>query len=359
MSLARKIVSPLFHATIHDFDYPRVGPDSVFWTCESSAIAQTYLPISVGTLQTQHVFSSQHNEPVAPNRADPYYAIVLQMGFHATEIQYNLHGVATKWAMPKGYPSYGSVIDFIENTLGYQSAHPVAKSYLLKCEGWDPINHQDTISPANFQSTGFLWIIASHEKLKLFDLALAQHHLGSNPNINLFDQIADHGYDGVILPDHCQSLIRGTVSHRSIGFFEKTLPLLTLNTIPATHFEWSENNEACLISPEHQTWIDARAAVEKNANIKTTLDVHEPIVALRRIRDERDCVPKGTRGVVLRIEDDRILVEFSGDILMDCAIDDICSNRKQEHRKNSDADSSQDIKNSVLARKIRALSPSP
>src|SRR5205809_231705 len=106
MTSATKIATPLFHATIKSYDHPKPGNDLVLWTTESSAIAQTYLPSAQGTTRTQHIFSSELNKQVAPNRTDPLYAVVLQMGFEAIDVAYDRNGVAKTWSAGKDYPTY-------------------------------------------------------------------------------------------------------------------------------------------------------------------------------------------------------------------------------------------------------------
>lgn len=327
MTTIKKIAVPLFHATVDVFDKPHPGDDLAFWTTESSAIAQTYLPASQGTIQTKHIFSSDLDKPVAPNRADPLYAVVLQMGFEATDIVHDRNGVASKWQQPAGYPTYGDVVRHIEDELGYRSAHPTIKSFHLQSETWDSRRHQNVIVPANYKKQGYLWVVTGHEKMRFFDLTDPATHAPDNlpSGQPLFARLQAQGYDGVVITDHCQSATRGQIEHRSIGFFAAAVEKLSFQTIPAVHFDWNASDPADLLdSPEYTSLTRAAAAIESAR--RATMVNYEPddlVVASRRIRDGRDTVPKGTRGTVLQIADDSFLVQFAGDVMMACTREDL------------------------------------
>lgn len=325
MTIAKKVTSPLFHATHETFDRPKVGSDLVFWTAESSAICQAYLPSAEGAIQTRHIFASDMNEPVRPNRADPLYAVAIQMGFVATDIQLSRTGIAEKWRQPSGYPRYKDMIAYIENVLGYTSVHPIAKSYCLKRASWNARTHQDEIAPANYQKPGTLWIIEGHEKMRLFDME-ASHQHGQHlldvppPTGTVFERLISQGYDGVIIPDHCHSQNLGNIAHRSIGLFIKSLACLEMKSIPATHFDWSPGGSSLVLdSPEYASWRRAGEALRMAAEAeKIVFEVYDHVIANKRLRDGRDTVPKGTHGMVMARNNRKLIIEFAGDITMEC-----------------------------------------
>jgi hypothetical protein len=258
--------SNLFHGTINNFDKPKASNyDGVFWTADCSTIAQNYIPQSIGNTHTNHVFENEMNQLVKPHQNDSFYAVVLLMGFEASDVKHDRIGKAISFSCKKDYPRYKDVIKYIENTLGYTSLANSPKSYELKTSGWDSESRHEIISNNNFNQPGFLFIIQGHEKMKIYDMTTERGDL-QEPQCNeigKFESLQKKGYDGVIINDFCQSKVWGNVGHKSVGFFTQAIPDLNFEKIPACNFEWGASPKdffGVTETPQYKTWLNAKKA---------------------------------------------------------------------------------------------------
>jgi hypothetical protein len=255
----------LFHGTSAEFDTPRIGADGLFWTAERSNVAQNYIPIACTTCATPHVFRNELTVRVAPHRFNVFYTVVLMMGHQATDIKYDHQGRANSFSFAPDYPTYGDVVQYIEQHLGYVSATASPKSYQIRTKGWDGEGRHDIIAPADYKKPGFLLIVSGHHPMKIAELT-EQGYDSTNPQylaLPVFDRLRRQGYDGVVIDDICQSKTQGNVEHRSIGFFQHAIDRLRIQTIPATHFDWDANQadlSANSDTPEFTRWNNASKA---------------------------------------------------------------------------------------------------
>lgn len=263
-----KLPEFLFHGTTYDFDTPRTGGyDDLFWTADSSAVAQNYISESNGLVSTGHIFSSDMNMRVRPNLNDPYYAIVQMMGHKAIDAKYDRNGIAQSFSAGSEYPTYHEMVQYIETHLGYISENTNPKSYRLKTKGWDSEARHDLIAPAAYKKPGFLHIVSGHEGLRIFDMSNAEGDLSSpqHNELSKFSELRKRGYDGVIINDFCQSKTWGNLEHKSYGFFKDSIAELKIDRIPAVNFDWACDNTEMVKAKdtaEFLSWKAAKLAVD-------------------------------------------------------------------------------------------------
>lgn len=258
--------SVLFHGTGESLDgqLRPGGYDGVFWTAESSAVAQTYIPAAAGSTYVA-IQSHLLDERVRPSRTDPCYSIAKRIGPAARDIWWDEFGRAKAWVIPEGYATYRDVVRHLEETLGYSPrAGQLDRVYELLVDGLDPETHESQIVPAAYRRPGSLVIVTGFQSMALFDMSRGESDLQDRQYhaVAKFAELAELGYDGVIIDDFAQSKTWGNVGHRSIGFFAHAMPQLGTEIIPAKRFDWSPTTgglQTC-DTPELLAWKLARAA---------------------------------------------------------------------------------------------------
>lgn len=253
-------IEHLFHGTIE----PLVGAlrpggyDGVFWTAESSAIAQCYIPATGGsTFASVSRYELDHH--VRPAQACPFYSVAKMIGPPAKNVETDQIGAPRSWGIPAGYATYRQVIDHIENALGYaRRDHCGDLSYELLTDGWKSETQEHVIVPSGYRKPGSLVIVDGFQEMQLLDLSRGESDLTDLQyhKLKAFREAEANGFDGVVIDDFCQSKAWGNVGHRSIGFFAHSLAKLQATVIPVVRFDWDETREGLAVtdSPEFVEW---------------------------------------------------------------------------------------------------------
>lgn len=237
-----KTCTSLFHGTGELLNGPlRPGAyDAVFWTAESSAVAQTYIPTS-GFKIFSGVSSYQMGKGVRPSKNDPFYSVAKIIGPAAKEIQWDVFGQANSWIQPKGYATYQDVANYLQKEFGYVNMDESGGcAFELLADRWNSDVQELEILPSNFKRMGSLIIIDGFSEMKFLDISTGDSDLNDlqyNKH-KIFNQARDQGFDGVVIDDFCQTLLWGNVGHRSVGFFDHAISKLITKVIPASNFEW-------------------------------------------------------------------------------------------------------------------------
>jgi hypothetical protein len=290
----------LFHGTGEDFkisDIKTGGYDDVFWTTESSSIAQTYIPVAGGFIHTssgqisspskseviiniQKRFGINYQDVVYRNNqlqsykeADVFKKIVQENQEvlkkllnidkeirinteRATEkdisvqernslIKKNSDLIAKKEFFEKKYhetnvqKEKNNYVNKELQKLGYK---PVAKDeygldyrWKIKIKGFE-------IKNADYRLSGRLFIVIPKEDLKIFDATMGGEVEGDlnsleYNNFGLIRGAEKAGYDGIKINDFAQIESEGNFGHHSIGLFKNALKKVEVKSIPATHPE--------------------------------------------------------------------------------------------------------------------------
>lgn len=247
------------------------GYDGLFWTAESASVAQTYIP-ATGAVVRASIFERDLNKSVWPKKHDLFYTLARQIGPAPLELSWDDFYMARSFRLPKGYATYGHVVDHIENVLGYTNQSAAGSGergervYELRTDGWNAAKDGYEIVAADFKKTGSLVIVSGHQQMRFFDMALGESDLTAVQyhSLGAFEQARARGYDGVVIDDFCQTKAWGNVAHRSIGFFDTALLRLSIEIIPACQFEWGgqSNDLAQTDTPEYTQWLRGQAAKE-------------------------------------------------------------------------------------------------
>lgn len=91
---------------------------------------------------------------------------------------------------------------------------------------WD-LNYDDegNIMKAGYKTKGRLYIVKPKRDMKMYDVSIGEGDLNDVQyhSLDLFRQLEDMGYDGVIIDDFAQHRYVGNVNHISYGFFDSAL----------------------------------------------------------------------------------------------------------------------------------------
>jgi len=290
----------LFHGTGERFDKRQLrtgGYDDIFWTTDSSAIAQTYIPTSPANLyvNTSHIaepttsneiqniqkliginydtskFKIDNNRVVSYQTPsifkkidDKKYKLINTLiainkalkkySAYADKYTYSKNKVLNddffkKWGeledtknkIEHEYRSYLSddlKFKYINKklmNLGYKPESTNSYDYKWK------LNFKDSeLQPGDFKFQGRLLIVIPKRDLKIYDTTDNGRREGDLMDLdyhkhNWFDLAKKKGYDGIKINDFAQSNDYGNVSHYSYGLFENTLKDLDVKEIKGKH----------------------------------------------------------------------------------------------------------------------------
>lgn len=260
-------VERLFHGTLGGLDGPPRpgGYDQVWWTAETSAVAQCYIPATGGTTYVS-VSAYELDQGVRPSPTSPLYALACELGPAATGVEVDGQGRVRSWRMPAGYLTNREVVRHIEDVLGYKNRGIGGDcAYELRTLGWDPVRGAKVVA-AEYKAPGSLVIVTGgFEAMRLYDASTGESDLTDLQyhRTELFRQLKGAGYDGVVIDDFCQSKTWGNVGHRSVGFFAPAIERLVLEVVPAVRFDWGESRQDLQVvdTPEYAAWLAAGGAM--------------------------------------------------------------------------------------------------
>lgn len=297
-NLIVKAGTELFHGTIEEFDKNNVRPggyDGIFWTADSSLIAQTYISTS-GKLWT----SSEGI--VRPSPDADTQSLQRQLGINYDYSQAEFNGQRT--SSYQECPEFKEIEDHYYNVLDkYMAADKALKEFVYKFKKLpddqqtdEMLNHMQNleveaerlkkmyydfkpekikneyvnkqleklgyahtgiesynsnanwklkiddneIKPADYMAPGRLFIVVPKRDLKIYDTTWGGKRDGDLTDLDYhkhdwFEKAKAAGYDGIRITDFAQSEDEGNLGHLSIGLFRPTLKDVTITEIPATH----------------------------------------------------------------------------------------------------------------------------
>jgi len=292
----------LFHGTGERFDKRQIrtgGYDDIFWTTDSSAIAQTYIPTSPAILSvsTSHI--------VEPTTSKEIQNIQKLIGINYDTSKFEINGnqivsyqppsifkkiedkkyklINTLIAINKALKKYSAYADkytysdsdklnndffkkwgdledykkkleneyrrylnddlklkYVNNklmNLGYKPDKTYSSNNDYR---WDLKFKDSELQPSDFKFQGRLLIVIPKRDLKLFDATYNGEREADLMNLDYhrhdwFEMAKKKGYDGIKINDFAQSDDYGNVSHYSYGLFEDTLKDLDIKEIKAKH----------------------------------------------------------------------------------------------------------------------------
>jgi hypothetical protein len=253
----------LFHASGEPIegDMHPGGYDGVFWTASCPAVAQVYIP-RTGGASLVAIPSYQLHERVRPSLNSDLYKAAIRLAGEQPDVEWSGTGEAKSWSIPQRWPTYGDMLTWFRDTLGYAEAaanHPFwARTHW---EGGGTV-----FAPAAYKMPGSLMVVdAKH--LNFYDYARGREGDLQSPDHNkldMFRRVEAAGYQGIVINDFCQSPAWGNVGHLSWGVFPSALRHVKWARIPATAFDWEETpgglNET--VTPEFRAAFEhAHAAV--------------------------------------------------------------------------------------------------
>lgn len=288
----------LFHGTGEEFDVSSLRPggyDKIFWTTDSSVIAQSYIPVSgVSTISTTEWLikpSSPYAEQFgviysdiekAPNGDVRSWRMQNKTLQNINEEYHRLSRASmdadkNKYAVIKEYEKFS--FDNIENQddpdvrekrkeLRYDAKIAVdnaektekeLRDYNVNQKKNDYVNDQlykmgykptefddyshnhtwnlkldrDTILPSDYRMKGRLLVVTPKRDMKIFDISTGESDLTDVQyhKLDLFDKLMENGYDGVKIDDFAQTEHQGNFGHRSVGFFKNAMKDLDIKEI--------------------------------------------------------------------------------------------------------------------------------
>lgn len=257
----RPIEGVLFHGTCE----PIIGPlhsrthDGLLWTADNPVIAQEYIPASGGSMACSKPYSYEFDSRPRPTEGNSLYLVSKQMtGSEVTDIQRDSRGDLMSWCFPKGWPTNGEIIDYIEKQLGYEFNGNGSVWLKTRFEGG-----KEVFKPASWKVPGEVYMTLS-DGLNLLDLRRGTEGDLSDPDhrrYHLFQKAADEGYDGVIINDFAQVEAFGNYGHVAYGLNSKGLEGREWMSFPAVNFGL-DTIDAPIVTPQLEEWIESIRASE-------------------------------------------------------------------------------------------------
>ena len=294
----------LFHGTIEQFKKEKAGVggyDNIFWTTDSPAIAQTYIPVA-----SKYHIKSEHLAMPTNNKIIQDFQKSIGIDYDYTQVEFDGNRLISykeapifrdysnkvnelNYAVVRAYTKLNDMHkkflemykadqdvpdDFLEEYKRvedeYHRLETENKKYNLEKYkndyvnqqlaklGYTPINigsngnhswellyDNNKIQPANYRAKGRLLIVTPKRDLRIYDNTLGGSTEGdlTDPEyhkLDLFKIVEKQGYDGIKINDFAQSSDWGNVNHTSIGLFKKTLKDLNFEEIEAIHHDLSD-----------------------------------------------------------------------------------------------------------------------
>lgn len=225
----------LFHGTCEPIEGGlRPGTyDRVFWTAETPAIAQSYIPEAGLSMILSHPGDWRLNERIRPNLHDPWADLMRQMGHWPREVEHDHCGRATSWSIGADHPTYGAALLFL-NALGYETGGTIWVSIKLAGE------HQE-IRPAAWKQPGFVYVTLN-DGLSFRDMRAELMSDLVDPahvKLDIFRDVEISGPDGIVIDDFAQCGRDHTnVGHVSFGLFAGAARTRDFVRFPATHCDF-------------------------------------------------------------------------------------------------------------------------
>lgn len=263
----------LFHGTCEEIDGdPKGGPyDQVFWTADSPAVAQAYIPragLRTWISEPRDVYDrAEHLRPTKYKSHAMQWALE-RAGVTVEDLDITWNGMsAWSWRIPPGWPTHGDYDDYIRS-LGYKASsngqYDVSETFTK--------DGRIQIMPADWRMPGQLLVVLA-EGLDLREADWSEDALGySNHNrVGDFQTFAERGLDGFRMEDVLQSDHHGNVGHEAIGLLPSGLEKISWLAIPAVRndgedfsvFSNSETPEFLAfmkeLSPGYRSKVDLEA----------------------------------------------------------------------------------------------------
>lgn len=105
-------------------------------------------------------------------------------------------------------------------SLGYEPDSSVGpnESYLWNIN----VDNNDNILPPDYKTKGKLYIIIPQRDMKMYDISTGEGDINDVQynSLDLFRELEEQGYDGIIIDDFAQHNKMGNFGHKSFGFFK-------------------------------------------------------------------------------------------------------------------------------------------
>lgn len=228
----------LFHGTCEEIAGPLHGGayDGVFWTAQSPAIAQAYIPRAGISTYIKRPSHPMRGDPVKPGSPDdPVTSWALSRAgatWDDLDVTFDRHRVDSFRILP-GWPNLEDLAFHISDTLGYGEPEN---------EIWEISIGRgasgQTFMPADWKLPGTL-IILRAEHLNIAAPQWQEEDLGyTNHNrVGAFSRFANEGVQAFRMQDLLQSRYHGNVMHEAIGILPEALAGCDWIGIPATRHD--------------------------------------------------------------------------------------------------------------------------
>ena len=230
-----------FHGSAEPLDGPMHtgGFDGVFWMADCPAVAQCYIPRSGGASLVS-IPRYQMGERVRPSRHSDLYRAAILLAGSEPDVEWDAVGQSRSWTIPPGWPTYGAMLEWLRDDLGYAEAAPDVAFWARTStqDGQTRYMHSDWRIP------GTLLAVEARD-LRFLDRAggrEADLQVPDHLDLDLFRRAEGAGYDGIVINDFCQSPAWGNVGHRSWGVFASAMHKIRYAAIPAVAFDWPEEH---------------------------------------------------------------------------------------------------------------------
>lgn len=255
LEAGRQVEGVLFHGTAEEIEGGlKPGGDGTLWTSDSPVIAQQYIPASGIESIRSKPMDYELDSRVLPNLNDTFYGLARRIsGLEITDVERDHMGQAKSWAVPEGWPTYGDVVRYVEQDLGYDPGRFGSYSLKVVTEGG-----KDRVMPAGWKMAGQLFMTLA-DGLDLKDVRQASEpdlSLYEHNNVGAFRAAAAEGRDGVVINDFAQTDQYGNFGHLSFGLNRNGLAKVKWVSIPATRFDLNDIWPFPIVTPDVRSWLD-------------------------------------------------------------------------------------------------------